>query len=1019
MNLRQWYWRYRRPSRRPARPQRTFQTLEPRWMMAADTVGDESLINDLVVHAQSTAGSQMAVGMSDSNSVVVYSGAGATDNSGVFAKVYDSDGDVLLEDFQVNSTFAGTQSEASVEVFEDGSFVITWSGRGEGDSQGIFMRMFDADGAALGDEVLVNTTVGGKQFDPAIAMASDGSFAIGWSGQSTDDSTGVYLQRFDADGEMVGDEVLVNTTTEKSQTGIALVFDSEDVLVASWSSMGQDGSDWGVYGQRYDTDGELLGEEFAWNTTTDDAQQNVSLAAGPDGEVVAIWQSREQDGDGWGIVARVLASDGETFGDEILVNDETEGQQYDAKLAIADDGSWLVTWTTGTDDGAGWEVAARSFDEDGTPEDDSFAVNQEMAGANSGHQHYASVAIQGDKAVIVWSGRGTTDRYGVYKQDYDYELEAQVAPDLEEIDDDNATVGVEYSVTVTASDENSRDTLSFYLDTENVPEGATIEQIDNNTAVIRWTATEDLLGETVTFRVLVADDGEPVMVDSEEFTLTVVEQEAPVIDTIDDGEASVDEEYSITITATDINTQDTLTFSLDGDNSPADATIEQTDNNTAIIRWTPSSDFEGTSVNFRVVVTDDGDPVMEAYQDFTVEVLNTPLTVDLNGEEVDGTDTSTTYAVSSGAVAIVEDVLVINGAEDDTVSGATVVLDDSADGTVETLAVDVLDTAITASYDTATGTLTLTGSDTAENYARVLRTLTYENSSDSATGSRTVSVSATDSLETSELAEITISIGAMDLVSLAQAITDSGAKFYGAAWCENCTEQKELFEDGAQLLPFVESSDENRELNDVGEENEIEEFPTWVFADGTRLVGVQSLQTLAAAAGVTIPVSDTPYLAEIADDTLLVGSPLLIPLDGYDPAGGALTYTITTDNADVTAELLTGNRSMVIDVEGYGDLVFQLFENYTPTATQRIIDLAMADFYDGVSFHRVLNNFVIQGGDPDGDGTGGSDLGDFDDEFNLDLQHNRTGLLSFAKSADDTNDSQFFITEGDSDSRPC
>src|SRR5690606_19222892 len=66
----------------------------------------------------------------------------------------------------------------------------------------------------------------------------------------------------------------------------------------------------------------------------------------------------------------------------------------------------------------------------------------------------------------------------------------------------------------------------------------------------------------------------------------------------------------------------------------------------------------------------------------------------------------------------------------------------------------------------------------------------------------------------------------------------------------------------------------------------------------------------------------------------------------------------------------------------------------------------------GLKFHRVLNNFVIQGGDPLGNGTGGSTLGDFDDQFHLDLQHNRTGVLSYAKSADDTNDSQFFITEG-------
>lgn len=69
-------------------------------------------------------------------------------------------------------------------------------------------------------------------------------------------------------------------------------------------------------------------------------------------------------------------------------------------------------------------------------------------------------------------------------------------------------------------------------------------------------------------------------------------------------------------------------------------------------------------------------------------------------------------------------------------------------------------------------------------------------------------------------------------------------------------------------------------------------------------------------------------------------------------------------------------------------------------------------FYDNVIFHRIINNFVIQGGDPIGTGSGGSTKGDFDDQYHVDLQHNRTGVLSMAKASDDTNDSQFFIVDG-------
>ncbi len=113
----------------------------------------------------------------------------------------------------------------------------------------------------------------------------------------------------------------------------------------------------------------------------------------------------------------------------------------------------------------------------------------------------------------------------------------------------------------------------------------------------------------------------------------------------------------------------------------------------------------------------------------------------------------------------------------------------------------------------------------------------------------------------------------------------------------------------------------------------------------------------------------------------------------------------------IAASVLSGNRSWKLNTS-FGEMTFQLFEDKAPRVTQRVVQLTQNDFYDGLTFHRVQSSFVIQGGDPLGNGTGGSTLGDFDDQFNLDLQHNRTGVLSFAKSTDDTNDSQFFITEG-------
>ena len=155
-------------------------------------------------------------------------------------------------------------------------------------------------------------------------------------------------------------------------------------------------------------------------------------------------------------------------------------------------------------------------------------------------------------------------------------------------------------------------------------------------------------------------------------------------------------------------------------------------------------------------------------------------------------------------------------------------------------------------------------------------------------------------------------------------------------------------------------------------------------------------------------------ITQAEPQTLLSGSPLLLPLDGLGSPGQTITYTAVSDNPAVETIITEDNRSMRISVTGFGDMVFELFEDRAPRATDRIIELAESNppFYDGIIFHRVLNGFVIQAGDPGGTGVGGSTLGNFDDQFDLDLQHNRSGLLSYAKRHDDTNDSQFFITEG-------
>ncbi len=92
-----------------------------------------------------------------------------------------------------------------------------------------------------------------------------------------------------------------------------------------------------------------------------------------------------------------------------------------------------------------------------------------------------------------------------------------------------------------------------------------------------------------------------------------------------------------------------------------------------------------------------------------------------------------------------------------------------------------------------------------------------------------------------------------------------------------------------------------------------------------------------------------------------------------------------------------------------GDIVLQLYADKAPKTVNNFVFLAKQGFYDGVTFHRVISDFMAQGGDPTGSGKGGPGYR-FEDEFHPDLRHDSPGVLSMANAGPNTNGSQFFIT---------
>ena len=115
---------------------------------------------------------------------------------------------------------------------------------------------------------------------------------------------------------------------------------------------------------------------------------------------------------------------------------------------------------------------------------------------------------------------------------------------------------------------------------------------------------------------------------------------------------------------------------------------------------------------------------------------------------------------------------------------------------------------------------------------------------------------------------------------------------------------------------------------------------------------------------------------------------------------------------DVNEQLDSTKTYFAIFKTNLGEFEIELFSKETPKTVKNFVLLSKSGYYNGVTFHRVIDRFMIQGGDPTGTGRGGESIygARFEDEFKSELLHSSEGILSMANAGPNTNGSQFFIT---------
>jgi hypothetical protein len=326
--------------------------------------------------------------------------------------------------FDVSPEFFASQARGRVAADPGGGFVVVWArepqyippAADEGSGPlptGVLGQRYDAAGAPTGAEFEVYP--GFSYTPPGVASSASGAFVVTWQGPDGS-GYGAFAQRYDASGVPRGSVFRANSFTTGSQ-GVPVVSSGlAGNSVVTWTSSGQDGSQGGVFGQRYDAAGSPAGPEFRVNAYTTGGQVVYGIASDAAGNFVVVWTDASGlDGSGAGIFAQRYDAGGAPRGANFRVNTFTTG--YQTRPAVASDraGNFVVVWTSGQD-GPGTDVFAQRYDAAGTARGSEFRAHT----ATSADRLFPTVASDAPGGFVInWVARGLPGGSAIQGQRFD------------------------------------------------------------------------------------------------------------------------------------------------------------------------------------------------------------------------------------------------------------------------------------------------------------------------------------------------------------------------------------------------------------------------------------------------------------------------------------------------------------------------------------------------------------------------------------------------------------------------
>lgn len=323
----------------------------------------------------------------------------------------------------INSFVTNDQRDPKIILSGGNNLIAVWTSNNQiNDSsrEDIFMQLLDLNLNKIGSEVQVNEVTDGSQYYPSISGNQNGNVVIAWSSFSGNNSIFDIKARIFQNGMPASSEFFVNSFKQNSQTKPSVDVYNDGSFIIVWESWFQDGSDRGVFGQRFDSEGNKVGDEFQINLFTNFSQAKPKVKYFPDGKFVVVWESWKQDnpsGVDYGIYARIFNSDGSPLTGEIQINEYTKDYQWYADILTLDSDRFVVAWCSWEQDGSDGGIYAKILNSSGITLTNEILINSTIRY----YQWLPKLSKTNDNNIaIAWSSwQQDGSREGIYLKLFD------------------------------------------------------------------------------------------------------------------------------------------------------------------------------------------------------------------------------------------------------------------------------------------------------------------------------------------------------------------------------------------------------------------------------------------------------------------------------------------------------------------------------------------------------------------------------------------------------------------------